>query len=258
MNQVDELNMYRIRGGVNLSTYEYALDSSGYIARHYGLPLIKSPAAGESRSKRQNGYHAAQGKALVPRKQMNCSSSKTFPPRVPKSSVSSVTGNCFSSYGIFYLKQIALTPNTVIRENLRRSCVSYRLVVSTVLGRLILSRHWRWQRHLQYSAAADGPQYCCPFALPRLLGKYNYDTRGGAGIAEGPQFLCMGDVPLGGTASTRMRSRRISKWVLTSPEGRISPSDFPLPVIWHTSFGSVRADAVMAVRTPASALELLQ
>ncbi|GBO27018.1 hypothetical protein AVEN_54478-1 [Araneus ventricosus] len=33
----------------------------------------------------------------------------------PQSWHSGVSGNCFSSYGIFYLKKISLTPNTVIR-----------------------------------------------------------------------------------------------------------------------------------------------
>ncbi|GBO17510.1 hypothetical protein AVEN_144264-1 [Araneus ventricosus] len=52
------------------------------------LRRIKSAAAGDSQSKFQNSYSVAEGTFLVPRKQMNCNSSKIFSPRVSKWSVS--------------------------------------------------------------------------------------------------------------------------------------------------------------------------
>ncbi|GBN20711.1 hypothetical protein AVEN_264484-1 [Araneus ventricosus] len=57
---------------------------------------------------------------------------------------------------------------------------------------------------------------------------------------------CNPGTPHGGTASSRVRSHRISKRVLASP-GALGPS---------TSNG--RAVAVISIRTPASVLELLQ
>ncbi|GBM41620.1 hypothetical protein AVEN_168531-1, partial [Araneus ventricosus] len=55
------------------------------------LQRSKSAAMGESQRKCQNGYQAAEGTSdasLVPQRQINCNSSKTFSIRVSKLSVS--------------------------------------------------------------------------------------------------------------------------------------------------------------------------
>ncbi|GBL91333.1 hypothetical protein AVEN_203485-1 [Araneus ventricosus] len=63
------------------------------VAKIGNAPLwrTKSAAAGDSEGKSQNGYSATEVTSLVPRKQINCNSSKMFSPRVSKLLVSKST-----------------------------------------------------------------------------------------------------------------------------------------------------------------------
>ncbi|GBM61628.1 hypothetical protein AVEN_122246-1 [Araneus ventricosus] len=56
------------------------------------LRLTKSAAVADSKRECQNGYRAVEGTSLVPRKQINYNSSKTFSVRVSKLPASNQPG----------------------------------------------------------------------------------------------------------------------------------------------------------------------